>query len=343
MVSALANHQAKRASVCVLYSKRPETPSDLTLLFDQGVFLEHLQMSSTREGLSSVSKLRSKIKNYKPDAIYLHSSKAGFLGRLSALGLGIKVFYIPHCISFIRTDLKCYAREIFVLLEKVANRINRSTYLACSRSEYEEIRRRLPEANCKLVENGFELKGQSSDKASDFQEKCRVVTVAQIRAQKNPSLFALIARLVRERHPGIEFFWIGDGNEERKKELEDAGVQVTGWLGREQVFERLSSATVYLSTSSWEGLPVSVLEAMSLGCLVIATRCPGNVDVIADDFSGYLFDNPDQAALLISDAVNNPQGASRLIVNAKKEIFSRFSLHRYFVDMDEALEEALQR
>jgi len=62
----------------------------------------------------------------------------------------------------------------------------------------------------------------------------------------------------------------------------DAGVELTGSVKREQVFELLSTADLFVSTSKVEGMPVSVLEAMACGCPVILSDIPPHREIVGD-------------------------------------------------------------
>ncbi|WP_083692223.1 glycosyltransferase [Seonamhaeicola sp. S2-3] len=45
---------------------------------------------------------------------------------------------------------------------------------------------------------------------------------------------------------------------------------------------------IYIQTSLWEGLPITILEAMALGKVVIATNVIGNKDAVVNGETGYL-------------------------------------------------------
>ena len=53
-------------------------------------------------------------------------------------------------------------------------------------------------------------------------------------------------------------------------------IKCTGWIERKELENYLVNADIYLSTSLWEGLPLSVLEAMSIGLPVVLSDCVGN-------------------------------------------------------------------
>ena len=67
------------------------------------------------------------------------------------------------------------------------------------------------------------------------------------------------------------------------------------------------SSDIYLSTSLYEGLPISILEAMSIGLPIVASKVTGNVDTIKNDISGFFYRLGDikQASFLIEKIMEN--------------------------------------
>ena len=68
----------------------------------------------------------------------------------------------------------------------------------------------------------------------------------------------------------MRFRWIGDGDEDLREVLEDAGVEVTGWLDRAELRRTLLASDLMLHTATWEGFPVSVVDAAALDLPVVA-------------------------------------------------------------------------
>ena len=139
----LANSQSNNGNhVTVIYSKRPDTPKDLSNYFNQNINLINIQMSSFLNILNSFIKIFVYIKKNNPHYVFLASSSAGFIGRIVGLFVNKKIlfFYIPHCISYIRKDIGLLKKIIFITLELIAS-LKKSIIIACSKSELEQIKK----------------------------------------------------------------------------------------------------------------------------------------------------------------------------------------------------------
>lgn len=343
MVCLIANGLAREGhEVDVIYSVRPDTPASLSNLFDENVGLHHVQMKNVSL-LRSLFVLRTMLIGLNPDIVHLHSSFAGFLGRVSTI-LALRrtaFFYSPHCISFMRRDVSPAKRLAFVGLERLAA-LRRCVYVACSESERNVVRRWLRQP-VRLVENAVEesaSKGTAEDTERQSEELC-IVTVGGIRQQKNPAQFAEIAS--RLNRSDIKFVWIGDGDDDLKRELRDAGVVVTGWLARRNVMAWLHRADVYLSTSSWEGMPVSLVEAMMAGRAVVVSGCAGNVDVVRHLETGVIFDNAAEGVALLERVIDDQELRAGLALRACSEARHRFSVTRFFEQLAPVYEDEILR
>lgn len=338
IVSTLATRLAKEGhEVHVIYSVREETPKNLRALFHPDVVLHHLQMKGTSTTKVLID-LRRQIVAMRPDIVHLHSSFAGFLGRMSTLfALPATAFlYSPHCISFMRRDVSELKRYCFAALELLAS-MKSCTYVGCSESECAAIRRYL-RREAILVENAIDRgvaaqrdSGRPGSDKTGPNVRPTVVTVGGVRMQKNPRLFAKIANSFNRG--SIDFLWIGDGDSGLKATLEEAGVRVTGWLTRADVFDAVAQADIYLSTASWEGMPISLIEAMALGTPVVASECPGNIDTVRHDFTGVIYRTDAQATGMIRRMLDDDSFRERLSRVGQYEALSRFSEDRFFNDM----------
>lgn len=334
MASLLANAQAEQGHrVHVVYSERPETPADIHRHFGPRVTLSKVQMLTLAEKLLSIHRVKAELA--ATDVAFLHSSFAGFIGRVASLGSHRpKLFYIPHCISFMRRDIGVFRRLVFIMLEWIGA-IKSATYIACSLSEMEAVSRYIPFRPCLKVENAIRL---DHDLVTTAQRRSKsVVTVGQIREQKGPNQFATVAERVISIDPEVEFIWIGDGDPIARARLEKAGVTVLGWLQKPEVVANLLIATAYLSTARWEGMPVSLIEANYCGLPVIASRCAGNIDVVDHGKTGWIFETTEQAVTQVLNALNDPLSARMVAERARQVARVRFATDRYIDEMSSLL------
>ena len=98
--------------------------------------------------------------------------------------------------------------------------------------------------------------------------------------------------------------------------------------------EHLRESDIFLSTSLYEGHPISVLEAMSLGLPIVASNVTGNLETIIHGESGYLYKigNIFSAANHILRLNKNPNIRKSLGQNAKIRQQKMFSVSRMIND-----------
>ncbi len=259
-----------------------------------------------RKDIQAGYELYQLLQPLRPDIIHLHSSKAGFIGRIVAPLLINRnaIIYTPNGAPFARTDISGFKRKLFQFCEKIADACS-GNVICVSRSEaelYESIG-----ISTKYVNNGTPVNQEQARLKSS--SKFRIVTSGRITKQKNPIKFNKIATHFAT-NPDIEFIWIGDGD--MRKQLKSPNITVSGWIKQEAVSQHLKSADIYISTSSWEGLPFSVLEAMSIGLPILLSNCIGNKDLVNHDYNGFLYDTEQEAIKYIEALVKQPDKVQQL-------------------------------
>ena len=324
----LANSQIDEGNfVSIIYSKRADTPKNLSNYFNPGINLINIQMSSISSILISLVKIFKFIRKFNPHYVFLASSTAGFIGRVVGLFVNKKIlfFYIPHCISYIRKDIGNVKKIVFIVFELIAS-IKKCVIIAVSKSELKQIKRFIKFSPSFLVENAVTSEFLNL-KIPEIKNR-NIITVGGIRPQKDPVSFAEIAKKVMEADNSISFTWIGDGDNRSKQLLLESGVEVTGWLNTSEVKNRLLNSTIYISTAKWEGMPVSLLEALACGLPVIAFNCPGNADIIKDRDIGFVFDHNNDAVNKIHSLISDKKNVDRMSTAAYTVVNNWFNLDR---------------
>jgi len=225
---------------------------------------------------ASILVVRALARELLPDVVHAHSSHAGAYARV-ALGrhLQHRIVYSPHCYAFERTDVARPMRGAFWLAEAGLS-FRGAQVAACSPLEAGTAGSLPGRQQVTYVPNIAPdvPAGPEPDPRPHPGPSCalRVSAAGRITAQKAPWLFAAAAKQDRESGNRHEWIWIGGGDRDQEAALRAAGVEVTGWLSRDEAVRRLGMSDVYVHTASWEGAPMTILEAAALRVPVVARR-----------------------------------------------------------------------
>ena len=239
------------------------------------------------------------IRKHKIDIVHTHSSKAGILGRWAARLAGTK--YIVHTVhgwSF-NDYQNPFWSKLVIWLERLAALITHRLIVVSDRDLQKGLVNRIGcKDKYKLIRYGIDYQA-FSQKNEDLRKELKlnptdllVGMVACFKPQKSPQDFIMLAYLVNQVMPETKFLLIGDGVLRRKIEFLiakfhlEAKVFLTGW--REDIPRVLSAVDIFVLTSLWEGLPVSVLEAMAASQPVVATDTGGIAEVVIREKTGFL-------------------------------------------------------
>ncbi len=294
----LANELVNEFDMYIAYAVRPQTPENYIEYFDKRIHLIEVKNFcreiSPLKDIRAVGEIRKIADEVKPDIIHLHSSKAGVIGRIAFDGKKNPLLYTPHGYSFLMENYNPIKRCFFKMTEWVFAK-RKCTTISCSAGEHQETLRLTKRAI--YVNNGINIIELEKiiDKTEKVPHLFTVYTVGRICYQKNPRLFNDIA----EAMPDVKFMWIGDGD--LKKELNSPNIQITGWLNREEALEKSINADVFILTSLWEGLPISLLEAMYMKKVCVVSNVIGNRDVIHNGDNGYVCDTTNEFIAAIKE------------------------------------------
>ena len=330
MTINIANSQAKKKNnqVYVIYSKRKSTPKDINQKFSKKVKLIYVDMQNLLKFFIFLKKIVYILNKIKPDFLFLHSSFAGAIGRLASLFLKkrIPIFYIPHAISFLNyIDFNIIKRGLFILIENILN-LKKAIYVAVTKSEMEGIKKRILFVKCEFIENSINIEKHFQKKIS---KKNLIIMVGEIRKKKGVESFCNIAKKVMVYEKNTKFVWIGDGNNELKKKLIDSNIKVKGWLDSRKVYKFYEDAAIYLTASKYEGMSISVLEALFFKSVVVAYACEGHKDLLVNNSTGFIFKNDYQATKIILMLLKNKKYLNKIANRAYLQNQKKFDLKNF--------------
>jgi glycosyltransferase involved in cell wall biosynthesis len=174
-----------------------------------------------------------------------------------------------------------------------------------------------------------------------------VATVANLRGNKDyPTMMAAASRLVDAGEP-IQFVSVGQGPlaTELERQRDRLGLaERFRFLGyREDPIRVLVAADVFCLSSRFEGLPISMLEAMAAGLPIVATTVGGVPSVVSDGREGRLVPPGDPGALAAALAeLRNPTLRSQS-AKAASERVRAFGIERAVQRQQELYEQLVAR
>lgn len=319
----LANELVNEYDMYIAYAIRKQTPENYRDYFDKRIHL--IEVKNFNRSINPIKDIKAFIeikyiaKRIKPDIVHLHSSKAGALGRFAFNGRRAPLFYTPHGYSFLMQNQSTMKRMIYKAVEIICSK-RKCTTISCSEGEHLETLKFT--RNAAYVNNGInidELQKMMDSVGEVKKHPFTVFTLGRICYQKNPKLFNEIAMAL----PNVKFVWIGDG--ELRNELTAPNITITGWVVRELALRYSISGDVFLLTSLWEGLPISLLETMYMKKLCIVSNVIGNRDVIHNEINGYVCNNAEEFINAIRLAQEN--NISELIEKAYRDILTKYNTH----------------
>ena len=220
---------------------------------------------------------------YNPDVIHLHSSKMGVLGRLAFNRK--KTIYTVHGFDSVRRNYRQFLAVEKLLKSKVAKIVGVSQY------DVDGLIEEGITENVMCVYNGVpDYYNIESDYDVTFVDRLSkikkeypkiVMCIARISEQKRFDMFLDIARKIPEQ----AFVWIGN-----KEEISNLprNVFCLGEVDSAQIY--LKFADLFILPSNYEGLPMSLLEAMSFAKPIVASAV-GGIPEVLNKGNGFAVEN----------------------------------------------------
>lgn len=235
----------------------------------------------------AVHELRDLIWRIRPILVHAHSSKAGMVARLAAASLKTPCVFTAHGWGFkpgvpLARRTLVWAIEAFLapLCEKL---ICVSEYDSALAARY--LVGRVDQHV--VVLNGIP---DVAERATADADRKRIVMTARFQEPKDHDTLIKAFSALNDRDCELVLVGGGSGLERARALTEALGVkQRVQFLGdRTDVAAILSSASIFVLLSFYEGLPVSIIEAMRAGLPVVATGVGGIPEEVEHGVTGFL-------------------------------------------------------
>ena len=274
-------------------------------------------------------------RKYKFDVVHTHSSKTGFLGRIAARFTGIpKIIHTVHGFPFHQFQPR-YVRKFYQTMERLASRFCDYVVFVNNSERELAIAKKIVSLNKALtIYNGIELPDIKKLKSTRKTDNFVIGSVLRFWKQKNVINTVEAAIKVCRESSKINFVFIGDGEQlnECIKIVDDAKMaEKIQFPGRQtNIFEWLIGFDVFLLFSKWEGLPISILEAMSVGLPIVASDIKGNNEQV-NSRNGYLIpvNDIDKLTKVLVSLPNKKDLLNKLGDESLKIVKKKFNIHNF--------------
>jgi glycosyltransferase involved in cell wall biosynthesis len=204
--------------------------------------------------------------------------------------------------------------------------------VAPSAATADELRRDYRAHSVEVIPNGVALPPPLPRRAAGAVP--RILYSGRLRSRKAVAVLLAAMPRVLGRVPGCRLMVVGDGEQRHAlaQSVRAAGLEATvelaGALPREGAMARLAEADVFCLPSTYEGLPLAILEAMAAGIPVVATAVSGNPEAVEDGVTGMLV--PAESATALADALIallvDPEQRRRMGEAGRRRAAARFAI-----------------
>jgi len=279
-------------------------------------------------------------KEHQIDLIHCHLPWAGFVGRLVHKKTEIPVIYTEHNMQ-----------ERYHIATKSINKLSfnfQSLALGVSQDVTNSINRNIhPEIPVRTLLNGVNTDSFRSSGNSIIRSELRIPhnaivigNVAVFRFQKRLVEWLQVINMLQEKNKNIYGIVVGAGplEEEIKNEWKALGLEnIVFFPGlKTDVKPYFEAMDIFMMSSSFEGLPIALLEAMSMECAVVSTDAGGIKEVIRNKEDGLICKVEEWQKLsdLCQTLIDDPEQLKNYKKAARERVLKNFSLKRMVDELE---------
>ena len=273
------------------------------------IFIPHFQRAvNPFKDITAFIHIAAVLRKINPQVVHTNSSKAGILGRIAAKCFTrAKIVHTVHGFGF-NEKQKTLVRRAYIFAEKLCAKITDTIIFVSQANMDTALKLNITTAQkCRLVRAGVKLETrkdfahiirQQKLACLDVKEDSRIIlSPANLKPQKNPLDMVRAAKIVCQKIPNAVFLYLGEGElkKQTQKLIKEFKLENNfKLLGRRQdTPELLYVADVFALSSLWEGLPMALAEALSMGLPCVCYDADGVRELLKDGKNGYLIQKND--------------------------------------------------
>lgn len=301
----------------------PTTGPEGTLIprAEQGGFdlriIPHLTRSiSPLNEWRAYRELITELRDFQPELVHTHSSKAGILGRAAASHLKIPVVHTIHGAAFHFGQSPLHYRAYIAAEKWAAHRCDRLISVCDAMTDQYVAAGITTKDRCDTVYSGMEVEPflTSSRPPAEVRQELGIEPqhivigkVARLFHLKGHKYLIEAAKQVVDAQPQVRFLLVGDGilRTEFEQRISELGLSehfiFAGLVPPERVPELIHAMDIVAHTSVWEGLARVLPQGLIAGKPVVSYDIDGAREVVIPEETGYLL--PPESIEPISNAL----------------------------------------
>ena len=304
---------------------------------DAGGIIHCFEAINNIEIFRKVKDIIAYIKQNEIKLIQCHLPWAGIVGRIAGRLTNIPVIYTEHNKWERYHKLTYFINKLSFGLQTNAIAVSNDVALSI-RKHYKHSK---PEIN--VVLNGINVNKFTRNSIPNnlIREKLKIPesaivigTACVFRVQKRLLAWLEIAKLIHDEFPNVHFIIAGDGPLKDVIQQKAQGLHTFEYVHfvglQENIKPYLKAMDIFMMSSEFEGLPIALLEAMSMECMPACTAAGGIPELIKNQQNGLLapVTSPLDLVQLLRPFLQSPNKILQLAAAARQTVVNSFSLHQ---------------
>ena len=310
--------------------------------FRAGHTVLELDFKKRRTTVSVARALANYLRRVPSTLLHAHGARAGLAAAIVPAALRSALIYTVHGFHF--PNKLAGVKHLAMAAERVCmQRATATVFVSSNDADTACGARLLPKrAMSEVIYNGADPVELGTE-----PPLFDLAFLGRLHFQKNPEILPEILRALAPLRPSLCIIGTGELEEKVRALVQRARlcgqVSLLGELPHAEALRFLARAKLMVLPSRWEGLPISVIEAMHRGLPVVASDVPGTNELVVDGETGFLVPMTDVRAfvnrisqLLVDNELRVRMGA-RALARARSEFSCDSQIKAYAALYERAL------
>lgn len=242
-------------------------------------------------------------KENKIDIIHSHGGVAGMYARFYKKKYSkVKVIQTIHGIHYINSN-NLVKKYVSHFIEKYLVKFT-DRFICVSDADFESAKeiKIIDPGKTVVIKNGIDLR-RFTNKEKNFElmnkyslknDDLIIGNISRFDFQKNQRFIISNAKYILGKYPEVKILLAGDGKhfDECRKMADETGFKdkfiFTGEINKPENYYNLFD--IFIFPTLWEGLSISLIESMSSGNCILASKIPANTELIKNEMNGLVFE-----------------------------------------------------